>query len=72
MQPAENTKDKLKKYFDEVIVTTNELKDALKARGDDEDTIKQKVKFDRLEEMEKVGNIQCSHYGLLFLKRLEF
>ena len=48
VQPAENTKDELKKYFDEVIVTTNELKDALKACGDDEDTIKQKVKFDRL------------------------
>ena len=57
VQPAESTKDELKKYFDEVIVSANELKDALQARGDDADTIKKKVKFDHLEEMEKVGNI---------------
>ena len=42
MQPAEKTKDKLMKQYDEVVVTTNELKDALKSRVDDEDTIKLK------------------------------
>ena len=40
MQPAEKTTDKLVKHNDEVVATTNELKDALKAHGDDEDTIK--------------------------------
>ena len=34
MQPAEETKDKLRKHYDEVVVASNELKDALKSRGD--------------------------------------
>ena len=29
VQPAESTKEELKKYFDEVIVSANDLKDAL-------------------------------------------
>ena len=70
VQPAESTQDELKKYFNEVIVSANELKDALKALGDDEDTIKQKVKFDRLEEMEKVGNININLEKIVNVQKL--
>ena len=70
VQPAEKSKDKLKKHYDEVVVTTNELKDALRVRGDDEDTIKQRVKFDRLEEMEKFGNINVDLEKIVTVQKL--
>ena len=70
MQPAEKTKDKLVKHYDEVVVASNELKDALKARGDEEDTIKHKVKFDRLEEMEKVENINVDLEKIVNVQKL--
>ena len=70
MQPAEETKDKLRKHYDEVVVASNELKDALKARGDNEDTITQKIKFDRLEEMEKVENINVDLVKIVNVQKL--
>ena len=70
MQPAEKTKDDLKKRYDEVVVSTSELKDALKARGDNEDTINQRIKFDRLEEMEKVENINVELEKIVTVQKL--
>ena len=70
VQPAEKIKDELRKHYDEVVSISNELKDALKARGDNEDTIKQKVKFDRLEEMEKVGNINVDLEKIVNVQKL--
>ena len=46
------------------------MKDALQARGDDADTIKKKVKFDRLEEMEKVGNINIDLDKIVNVQKL--
>ena len=70
VQPAESTKEELKKYFDEVIANANELKDALQTRGDDADSIKEKVKFDRLEEIEKIGNINIDLDKIVNVQKL--
>ena len=57
LQPAENAKEILKRDFDEVVVNANELRDALEARGDTAEAVKEKLKFDRMEELTNVASI---------------
>ena len=70
VQPAESAKEALRKDFDDICATASELKDALKARGDDDTSINEKVKFNRLDEMENVGNINIDLDKIVNIQKL--
>ena len=50
-EPAESAKKALNQNFDEISVNAAKLKKALEACGDTAEAVKEKVKFDRMEEL---------------------
>ena len=72
LQPAENAKEILKRDFDEVVVNANELRDALEARGDTAEAVKEKLKFDRMEELTNVASINKDLDMIVIAQKLNY
>ena len=70
VQPAERAKEELKQRFEEIVAAANKLKDALIARGDSEDSIAGRLKFDRMEETVKVGDINVDLEKIVTVQKL--
>ena len=72
LQSAENAKENLKRDFDEVVVNANELRDALEARGDTAEAVKEKLKFDRMEELTNVAQINRNLEIIVMSQKLKY
>ena len=72
IQPADSAKESLSKDFKEVATSANELRSAMEARGDEATVIGQKIKFDRTEELNKVGKINIDLNKILEAKKINF
>ena len=70
LQPADSAKESLSKEFANLTTSASELKSAMEARGDEATVIGQKLKFNRTEELKKVGMINIDLDKILEAKKI--
>ena len=70
IQPADSAKESLSKDFRNLVSSASELKAAMEARGDEVTAIEQQLKFDRSEELRRVGKINIDLNTILEAKKI--
>ena len=70
IQPAADVKQTLAKSFEALLVSSAQLKSALKLRGDSGQEIEGKIKFKRSQEQTEIGKLNIELSKILEAKRI--